>query len=102
MKRFLIAVTTGAFVAATVYLCVAWPIYNDLLAHQPTSIPIQAGATSYPPYFAFFAALLSIPITFPVAAGITWLAHFYFSRGKTAPKIQSGDLNLKSASQPLN
>jgi ABC-type antimicrobial peptide transport system permease subunit len=79
MKRFFISLSVGTGLAVIIYLCLALPAYDSLLAHQPGRVPFNE-ATSFPPSFAFFAMLPYAIITLVIATLIAWVGQYLFKR----------------------
>jgi hypothetical protein len=75
VKNTVFIVGVGLGIAVIVYLIYAILLYFDIRGHSWPRVPITQ-ATSFPPGYAFFAALLSVPISFPIGVILAcfWVA----------------------------
>jgi Mg/Co/Ni transporter MgtE len=79
MKRFAVSLVLGIVLAIAIYLCVAAVWFNQLAALQYPRVPLQE-ATSFPPSYAFFAALPYPLISLIPGTLLAWLGLIFFNR----------------------
>ena len=83
MKNFVTAMCFGLAIATVVYLVYGTLLFFDIRAHSWPQVPITE-ATSFPPGYAFFAALLSVPLSFPIGTILAWLLLVFLKRAQPA------------------